>query len=286
MRGKSITGTIAFVAVLLAGLLPIGPANADFYHKRIDGQFISLCPYSHRLPDDPIVHPNAPGASHLHDFFGNTTTNAFSQEHRLRNTSTTCRNVGDDSGYWTPSLLRDGVPVKPMFMKIYYRNPVGTTKATAKTTKPFPPGLRIVAGDSHAIAPQDPTIVRWSCGINSGMVVEINPPSCPTGFHLELKVVFPDCWDGVNLDSADHMSHMAYSTAGICPADHPVLLPQLTLDVRYPISGDPGNVALSSGGVYSGHADFFNAWNPEALKHATHCVDAQLFCGFPPPLPK
>lgn len=28
---------------------------------------------------------------------------------------------------------------------------------------------------------------------------------------LELHVTFPDCWDGVRLDSPDHRSHMAYS---------------------------------------------------------------------------
>ena len=35
-------------------------------------EFLADCPFSHRLPDDPIVSPNLPGASHMHDFFGNT----------------------------------------------------------------------------------------------------------------------------------------------------------------------------------------------------------------------
>ena len=41
-------------------------------------RFVTRCTYSHTLSDDPIVHPNQPGASHSHDFFGNKTTDAFS----------------------------------------------------------------------------------------------------------------------------------------------------------------------------------------------------------------
>ena len=35
------------------------------------GQFVLRCKYSHTLMDDPIVFPGRPGASHMHDFFGN-----------------------------------------------------------------------------------------------------------------------------------------------------------------------------------------------------------------------
>jgi hypothetical protein len=49
--------------------------------------------------------------------------------------------------------------------------------------------------------------------------------NCPDGLRLE--VVFPSCWDGKNVDSADHVSHMAYPDlvqAGECPETHPVRL--------------------------------------------------------------
>src|SRR3954454_23956536 len=42
------------------------------------GVFATICDYSHQAPDDPIVKPNQPGASHLHQFFGNATTDAAS----------------------------------------------------------------------------------------------------------------------------------------------------------------------------------------------------------------
>src|SRR5262249_55968141 len=43
-----------------------------------DASFKSFCKYVHSAPDDPIVHPGVPGASHMHDFAGNVTTSAKS----------------------------------------------------------------------------------------------------------------------------------------------------------------------------------------------------------------
>lgn len=46
------------------------------------------------------------------------------------------------------------------------------------------------------------------------------------------------CWDGVNLDSTDHKSHVAYpsgsfETGGACPSTHPVKLPQVMYEVMW-----------------------------------------------------
>eukprot|EP00553_Chaetoceros_curvisetus_P002667 CAMPEP_0204621210 /NCGR_PEP_ID=MMETSP0717-20131115/6998_1 /ASSEMBLY_ACC=CAM_ASM_000666 /TAXON_ID=230516 /ORGANISM="Chaetoceros curvisetus" /LENGTH=82 /DNA_ID=CAMNT_0051635573 /DNA_START=895 /DNA_END=1139 /DNA_ORIENTATION=+ len=32
--------------------------------------------------------------------------------------------------------------------------------------------------------------------------------------ELEVSMAFPTCWDGVNIDSDDHMSHVAYDVEG------------------------------------------------------------------------
>jgi hypothetical protein len=57
---------------------------------------------------------------------------------------------------------------------------------------------------------------------------------------------------------------MAYSTAGTCPASHPVALPGLQLVVLYPTTAGP-HTAPSSGGQFSSHADFVNAWDQQLL---------------------
>ena len=69
-----------FVPALLsvALVLVVVPAAVPAAHAKSDGKFLAVCGYSHSRPDDPIVRPRQPGRSHLHDFLGNTTTNAFS----------------------------------------------------------------------------------------------------------------------------------------------------------------------------------------------------------------
>jgi len=47
------------------------------------------------------------------------------------------------------------------------------------------------------------------------------------------------CWDGKNLDSADHKSHISYPASGTmesggpCPASHPVKIPQVMYEVMW-----------------------------------------------------
>ena len=66
------------------------PSNFDFNSELIPapvpasaapdflGAFRFICNPGQVLPDDPIVYPGQPGASHLHQFYGNTGANAFS----------------------------------------------------------------------------------------------------------------------------------------------------------------------------------------------------------------
>jgi hypothetical protein len=71
---------------------------------------------------------------------------------------------------------------------------------------------------------------------------------------------------------------MAYAVRGLCPATHPVAVPAISLIYRYPIAGGPG-VALSSGGHYSAHADFFNAWRQPTLRALVdNCLNALRHC--------
>jgi Domain of unknown function (DUF1996) len=95
---------------------------------------------------------------------------------------------------------------------------------------------------------------------------------------IQLHVRFPDCWDGRRVDSVDHKQHMAYSIRGGCPRGHPVLVPSLILIVSYPITKG-SDVSLSSGGQYSAHADFLNAWKQRALERIVkECRAGRPYC--------
>jgi hypothetical protein len=92
-------------------------------------------------------------------------------------------------------------------------------------------------------------------------------------------LTFQDCWDGEHLDSEDHRSHAAYSADGECPETHPVHLPQLTMSVRFPISGDGHDLRLASGDVVTAHGDFLNAWDPEGLRREVEaCIWRGVVC--------
>jgi uncharacterized protein DUF1996 len=237
--------------------------------------FVSGCRFSHENADDPIVFPGQPGKSHDHTFIGNDTTSAFSTLGTLLGASSSCRRAGDTAAYWVPTLISaSGKPILPRAASVYYR------RLTLDPVQTFPPGFKLIAGNSKATARQALKVTSWNCGPRGGVRPQSTIPTCPDpGVRgLALHVQFPNCWDGKNLDAPDHQSHMAYSVRGRCPAGHPVALPAVQVNIRYPSAGGPGLV-LSAGGQNSGHADFFNAWNQATLGSLVDgCLNALRHC--------
>jgi hypothetical protein len=289
-RGFALAALAALGALLATwGAGDVARASGDAA-ARTPGSFVSLCGFSHRSADDPIVHFGRPGVSHDHSFVGNVSTDAFSTSASLRSKGTTCARKGDRAAYWAPTLLLDGRPVVPAAAAIYY------TRLTAAPVRPFSPGLRMVAGDSRAGSPQSPEITFWDCGLIKttfygpmvrhqdavAVVAGASVPRCPPATRLQLHVTFPDCWNGKRLDSLDHKGHMAYSDRGACPRSHPTAVPSISLIYQYPPLTD-GTVTLASGGMYSGHADFMNAWDERALGTLiARCLNVSRACGTGP----
>ena len=242
-------------------------------------EFLADCPYSHRLPDDPIVFPNMPGASHMHSFFGSEVTNGNTTVNDLINANSNCNPSIDKSSYWIPTFYNNNVPVEPTTGVFYYLGE-GVSDQLIATTQPLPLGLRIVAGNAKATGPNDNTISRWSC-LGAGDAGSSHDfVTCPAGSMLESYLDFPHCWDGVHLDSADHKSHMAYPVNNACPASHPVVVPKLRQVMRYPVSGSTANFRLASGNGYSMHGDFFNAWPVEEMaRRVNDCIRPIIKCG-------
>ncbi len=273
--GIPAAGVSAAIACLLGSAALAGPARHRPAARLGDAvNFISACRFSHRAPDDPIVSPAKPGLSHDHSFVGNTATNAYSTLQTLRLGSTTCQRPADTAAYWMPTLLVANKPVAPVSATIYYR------RRTTDRVQPFPAGLKMIAGDSHATRPQSLRVTYWNCGAQAGTPPSSTVPTCAAtrSASLRLHVNFPSCWDGKHLDSANHRSHMAYPQLGGCPSDHPVAVPSLTVIFRYPVSGG-AHVELSSMGQYSGHADFFNGWDQQALRRLVDdCLNARRHC--------
>jgi hypothetical protein len=240
-------------------------------------EFHASCPVSHHLSDDPIVYPGQAGVSHNHTFLGNTTTDANSTLDSLNATGTNCNPVLDKSAYWVPTMYVDGKVVDPAgTVTVYY----GSRLKDPSKVQPFPPGFRMIAGDSKN---QVPVANRFWCAGGQGEIgrsPDGSMPVCGANSNVEYQLLFPsDCWDGVHLDSPDHKSHIAAGVDGGCPAAFPVPIPNISFVIAYPQGFDTSKVTLASGTAWSMHGDFFNAWDKQALaERVRNCIDQSIKC--------
>jgi hypothetical protein len=247
------------------------------------GDFRTFCLRSHFAFDDPIVYPGHPGKAHAHVFFGNTATNANTTPETLESTgNSTCRGgTINRTAYWAPAMVAGGRVVDPAGLVVYYKS--GYTGVPKESIIPPPVGLRMIAGDASRMTRPNGWGV-FSCDNGEPRSNVISEVPCAPGHQLWMSIGFPQCWDGQNLDSPDHKSHMAYPAGG-CPADHPVAIAEITMHVIYnvPATGFT-NWRLSSDmydgpGGYSAHADWMMGWKPDIAQTWTKfCVNAGNDC--------
>lgn len=180
-----------------------------------------------------------------------------------QSTCTTCTYSEDFSNYWTASLYFQS-PDNGTFQKVPQMANVGIQQDAGMTVyympysakngkmTAFKPGFRMIAGDPTSKKDNRVSICHRCLGNGEGFAPcdtkdtgELPTKFCPNG--IRASIIFPSCWDGKNVDSADHQSHVAYSNAGglgttSCPTTHPVAIPQ----VMYEIMWDTGRYKNTS----------------------------------------
>ena len=278
------------------------------------GAFRFICNASHLAYDDPIVYPGQSGKSHLHQFFGNTGADANSTYSSLRTTgNSTCNSPLNRSAYWMPAMMNGkGQVVKPDYVAVYYKRRPKTDPLCAKigvACVDLPRGLKFVYGYNMLNPAQSPTgAAYFNCDGSTAVPghypdIVTAAKNCPTGNRLGAIINAPECWDGKNLDSADHRSHVAYSayigqSYAQCPATHPYVIPTFTMGVWYTTDADldrsgswsaasptwhlasdimAGMPMMKPGSSF--HADWFGAWDDSVMNMwAANCVDKLLNC--------
>jgi Domain of unknown function (DUF1996) len=230
------------------------------------GAFRNVCQYSHMNFDDALVFPGVQNATHLHTYFGNTAVRFDSTAQSISSSGAgTCRGgIANRSAYWVPSMIdtRDGRPLAPKLIHVYYKT--GYAGIADAAVKPWPKGLRMIAGAGSSTVAQSQVWYRCNGGASQSFI-----PAC--NGELVMTVTFPQCWDGVNLSAPDNKSHVAYPSGGRCPSSHPVPTPELSVNVAYATTyGDSSTWRLSSdtNGAppgSSGHADWVNGWDQELM---------------------
>ncbi|MFD0265455.1 DUF1996 domain-containing protein [Streptomyces sp. NPDC127106] len=250
----------------------------------------------HFNPDNVIVAPGVSnGAHHMHDYVGNLTTDAFSTNNSLAASGTTCTN-GDQSSYYWPVLrvqdgraerdakapgggqdLNVGTILKPKQVTIEFKgSPVSKVEA-------MPRFMRIITGDAKALTNGNGNAnASWSCTGFENRQLKDKYPVCPKGSDVVRTFTFQSCWDGKNIDSANHRTHVDFAKKdGSCKPGFKAI-PQLVQRIVYGVQ--PGQrIAVDSFPEQlhkpaTDHGDFINVMSDGLMRRAVGCINDGRAC--------
>ncbi|WP_223188747.1 DUF1996 domain-containing protein [Streptomyces sp. TRM68416] len=273
------------------------------------GTFVTSCGVNENglfNSDNVIVAPGVSnGAHHFHDYIGNQANDAFASDEDLAAADTSCENPGDKSSYYWPVLrLQNGTQerdadapgggiegntgeiVTPAQVTLTFEgSPRGEVTA-------MPRLLRIITGDAKAFVNGTANAnASWSCTGFEDRQLKDKYPLCPEGSDVVRTFRFQSCWDGRNIDSANHRTHVAFAAAdGSCPAGFraiPQLVQRIVYDVDAPSVADGGRTipffAVDSfpeqlHKPVTDHGDFINVFDEDLMREMVDCINEGRQC--------
>ncbi|WP_030325446.1 DUF1996 domain-containing protein [Streptomyces sp. NRRL B-3229] len=282
------------------------PANGNSGSR---GVFITKCGTNgnkNHNTDNVIVAPGvANGAHHLHDYVGNQSNDAFASDQELAAAQSSCQNQGDKSSYFWPVLRlqngtqdfdqnKDGGGKEGNVGKILQASQaqikfVGNKKGNVVA---MPTALRIITGDAKAFVNGNANAnVNWSCtGFENKVQLHDKYPICPQGSQVVRTTNFQSCWDGKNIDSANHRTHVAFVQGDGSCANGFKAIPQLQVRLVYNVPAPK----LQNGKVINpyavdtfpenlhkpitDHNDFINFFSGNLMNKMVNCINTGKKC--------
>ncbi|MBZ6111272.1 MULTISPECIES: DUF1996 domain-containing protein [Streptomyces] len=272
------------------------------------GSFTAVCGVNENNlfnSDNLIVAPGVDnGAHHTHDYVGNQNNNAFSSDDELAGADTSCQNQGDKSTYYWPVLrLQDGTQefdandlgggaegnvgkiLKAAEAEIKF---VGNQQSDVVAMPKF---LRIITGDAKAFTNGVANAnSSFSCTGFEDRQVTDKYVLCPEGSQVVRTSNFQSCWDGQNIDSANHRDHVAFVQGDGSCANGFQAIPQLQVRLVYDVpaptveNGQVQNPYAVDGfpeqlhKPITDHNDFINVMDENLMNEVVDCINGGEDC--------
>lgn len=198
--------------------------------------------------------------------------------------------TGKPAGYWTFNHDTEVFPIG-------FRMIAGTSTATENSPAGNDGGNGYTCSDA---ADNETSLVKTIPG--TGGTASCNSLGLP-GAAIELKYIvrFPACWNGVDLDSPTHNTHVIFQSRTsdasytmldvedwFCPAAYPHVLPGVTYKVHYAYTTDADvkwwrlssdNYDTSQPAGRSMHGDWFNGWDVNIMAEwVANCMVKGVDC--------
>ncbi|MGW2937050.1 DUF1996 domain-containing protein [Streptomyces sp. NPDC001156] len=274
------------------------------------GEFVTKCGVNangNHNTDNVIVAPGVKnGAHHLHDYVGNQSNDAFATNDTFAAAQTSCENQQDKSSYYWPVVRvqdgtqdfdqnNDGGGKEGNVGKILVAKEADIKFVGSPTSDvvAMPRFLRIITGDAKAFTngPGNAN-AHWSCtGFEDKVQLTDKYAICPQGSQVVRSFAFQSCWDGQNIDSANHRTHVAFADAGGNCQNGFRAIPQLTMRLVYDVpqptieNGQVKNAYAVDGfpeqlhKPITDHDDFINVMTDDLMNQVVDCINTGRQCG-------
>ncbi|CAA9219778.1 MAG: hypothetical protein AVDCRST_MAG54-509 [uncultured Actinomycetospora sp.] len=248
----------------------------------------------HNNSDNYMAAPGKQnGAQHVHDYVGNESTDANSDDQSLEQAGTSCVN-GDQSTFFWP-VLRDlngtgpdvdedggtldgnrGAILRPRSAQLSFHG------HGDEPVEPMPTHLMMIMGNAKQGAQGGENAnAKYTCTGQEERVTS-KYPICGAGSNLVRILDYPSCWDGQNLESKNFRDHMAFTDEdgncgdGFTPV--PALRITLTYDQPEGRAFQIDSFPNEQHAPETDHSDFENLATEDSNEAGAACINENRTC--------